>query len=117
MLPNKVKDIIIIAAAILAVFIFVLWCASPAQAQGCSSVKEGSVKLEKNYGETPVFRGVSASGYMIVIFLNSDSGTWTAARIMPQNRMVMCPLDAGADGSIREDLEMKEEEKVEQKWQ
>tara|TARA_R110002020_G_scaffold39652_2_gene117580 strand:- start:7514 stop:7864 length:351 start_codon:yes stop_codon:yes gene_type:complete len=116
MLPDKVKDIIIIAAAILAVFIFVLWCASPAQAQGCSSVEEGSAKLKKNYGETPVFRGVSASGYMIVIFLNPETGSWTVGRIMPQNRKVMCPLDAGGDGSLRIDSIMQEDKKVEQKW-
>ena len=74
MLPNKVRDTVIIGVTILLVFAFILWFVSP------------------------------------------ESGTWTVGRIMPQNSTVMCPLDAGGDGSIRVDMNMKEDKKVEQKW-
>ena len=116
MLPNKIRDTAIIGVTILLVFAFILWFVSPAQAQMCSNFKEGAAKLKKDYGESPLFRGVSANGYMIIVFLNPESGTWTVGRIMPQNSTVMCPLDAGGDGSIRVDMNMKEDKKVEQKW-
>ena len=67
MLPNKVRDTVIIGVTILLVFAFILWFVSPAQAQMCSNFKEGAAKLKKDYGESPLFRGVSANGYMIVI--------------------------------------------------
>ena len=78
MLPNKVRDTVIIGVTILLVFAFILWFVSPAQAQMCSNFKEGAAKLKKDYGESP--------------------------------------LDAGGDGSIRVDMNMKEDKKVEQKW-
>jgi hypothetical protein len=119
MLPNKIKDTVVIMIAILLVLFFVAWFSAPTQAQqvtGCADVKAGSAKLKKNYGETPVFRGVSAKGYLIVLFLNSQSGTWTVSRITPQNRTIMCPLDAGGDGSVRIGPDIKNDKEAEQKW-
>ena len=119
MLPSRNRDIVLITVMVLVVFAFIAWFSAPTQAQqvtGCADVKTGSAQLKKNYGETPVFRGVSAKGYLIVLFLNSQSGTWTVSRIMPQNRTIMCPLDAGGDGSVRIGPDIKNDKEAEQKW-
>lgn len=122
MLPNKIKDTVVIMIAILLVLFFVAWFSAPTQAQsfqstGCADIKAGSAKLKKNYGETPVFRGVSAKGYLVILFLNAETGTWTAGSILPQNRKIMCPIDAGGDGSLRTGPSIeKDKKRVEQKW-
>lgn len=120
MLPDKIKDTVVIMIAVLVVLFFVAWFSAPVQAQqvtGCADVKAGSAKLKNNYGETPVFRGVSAKGYLVVIFLNAETGTWTVGKIVPQNRTIMCPIDAGGDGSIRIGPSIqKDKKRVEQKW-
>ena len=120
MLPNKIKDTVVIMIAILLVLFFVAWFSAPVQAQlasGCADIKAGSAKLKNNYGETPVFRGVSAKGYLVVIFLNAETGTWTVGKIVPQNRTIMCPIDAGGDGSVRIGPSIeKDKKRVEQKW-
>ena len=120
MLPDKIKDTVVIMIAVLVVLFFVAWFSAPVQAQqvtGCADVKAGSAKLKNNYGETPVFRGVSAKGYLVVIFLNAETGTWTVGKIVPQNRTIMCPIDAGGDGSVRIGPSIqKDKKRVEQKW-
>ena len=120
MLPSRNRDIVLITAMVLLVFALIAWFSAPAQAQfasGCADVKAGSAKLKQSYGETPVFRGVSKSGYMVIIFLNADTGTWTAGRITPQNRKIMCPIDAGEGGSVRIGPSIqKDKKRVEQKW-
>ena len=122
MLPNKIKDTVVIMIAILLVLFFVAWFSTSTQAQsfqstGCADVKAGSAKLKNNYGEIPVFRGVSAKGYLVVIFLNAETGTWTVGKIAPQNRTIMCPIDAGGDGSVRIGPSIeKDKKRVEQKW-
>ena len=120
MLPDKIKDTVVIMIAILVVLFFVAWFSAPVQAQlasGCADVKAGSAKLKNNYGEIPVFRGVSAKGYLVVIFLNAETGTWTVGKIAPQNRTIMCPIDAGGDGSVRIGPSIeKDKKRVEQKW-
>ena len=120
MFSNKIKDTVVIMIAILVVLFFVAWFSAPVQAQlasGCADVKAGSAKLKNNYGEIPVFRGVSAKGYLVVIFLNAETGTWTVGKIAPQNRTIMCPIDAGGDGSVRIGPSIeKDKKRVEQKW-
>ena len=120
MLPDKIKDTVVIMIAVLVVLFFVAWFSAPVQAQlasGCADVKAGSAKLKNNYGEIPVFRGVSAKGYLVVIFLNAETGTWTVGKIAPQNRTIMCPIDAGGDGSVRIGPSIeKDKKRVEQKW-
>ena len=120
MLPDKIKDTVVIMIAVLVVLFFVAWFSAPVQAQlasGCADIKAGSAKLKNNYGETPVFRGVSAKGYLVVIFLNAETGTWTVGKIVPQNRTIMCPIDAGGDGSVRIGPSIeKDKKRVEQKW-
>ena len=53
---------------------------------------------------------------MVIVFLNADTGTWTAGRITPQNRTIMCPIDAGGDGSVRIGPSIQKDKKAEQKW-
>jgi hypothetical protein len=68
----------------------------------CVPFVAGAKKLKKTYQEVPFFRGVSQKGYLVVIFLNEDTGSWTVGRMMPQNPSIMCPLDAGTDGYLHE---------------
>jgi hypothetical protein len=68
----------------------------------CAPFVKGAEMLKKNYQEVPFFRGVSKKGYLVVIFLNEDTGSWTVGRMMPQNPSIMCPLDAGTDGYLHD---------------
>ena len=75
----------------------------------CTLFTEGAAKLKKEYGETPIFRGVSQAGHLIVLFYNSETASWTVGRLVPQNPNIMCPLDAGIDGYIHSDTDDSKE--------
>jgi hypothetical protein len=103
MLSSKTVDTVIVATAILVVLFLVAWCAAPVKAQpveGCADIRAGADKLKQDYGETLAFRGVSIKGYLIVLFLNAETGTWSAGKIDPQDRKIMCLIDAGGDGAV-----------------
>ena len=127
MLSSKTVDTVIVATAILlracavilVVLFLVAWFAAPVKAQpvvGCVDIRAGADKLKQDYGETPVFRGVSIKGYLIVLFLNAETGTWSAGKIDPQDRKIMCPIDAGGDGAVHISPSVKKgRKKAEQK--
>jgi hypothetical protein len=89
--------------------ILVLWTiTSPAtQAQGglgCVPVQTAIQKMKEIHGEVPLFRGVSRGGYIIIVFLNSDTGTWTAGQISPSRAGFICAIDAGESGETELNL-------------
>ena len=77
------------AAALWAAFF-----APAAMAQNpCMDLAQAAERLERSHGEVPTWRGMSARGYMIVLFESAETGTWTI--VMVRRDGLACPLDAG----------------------
>ena len=106
MLLNKKIDITIAAIVLLISFALVIWSVLPVQAQqpACNTVEGGIKSLSRDYGETAIFRGLSSSGYIIMIFLNQETGTWTVGKISPEDRRSLCPLDGGENGQLSSEV-------------
>jgi hypothetical protein len=87
----------------LAVLLLCLVAASTARAaeQACMELDIATKQLEENHGETPIFLGVSRSGYLVMLFLNRTEGTWTVGRVMPKVSDAICILDAGNSGYVQ----------------
>ena len=92
--------------------VYVLWSVtSVAQAQQqmiCVPMPIAIQKMKELHGEVPVFRGVSRGGYIIILFLNHETGTWTATQIAPPQPNVICAIDAGESGETHLNLLKKE---------
>ena len=73
---------------------FLAMC-SPAHAQSpvCGPVIETLSGFAAKYGETPVFSGLSAGGYVITVIVNPETGTFSAFRITTDG--VACIVDMG----------------------
>ena len=52
-----------------------------------------------------IFRGISARGHVTFIHLNTDTQTWTASIIKPNDPKSMCLVDAGFTGEIIDNKE------------
>lgn len=65
--------------------------ASPAIAQQptCAPFQEAQEHLAREYGEQVMFVGLGQSGALMVVFLNAETGTWTAAVIGPDQMACM----------------------------
>lgn len=62
----------------------------------CMDLGAAAERLERAHGEVPTWRGMSARGYMIVLFESVENGTWTI--VMVRRDGLACALDAGAGG-------------------
>ncbi len=62
----------------------------------CMDLAQAAERLERSHGEVPTWRGMSARGYMIVLFESAEKGTWTI--VMVRRDGLACALDAGAGG-------------------
>ncbi|MEK9818509.1 MAG: hypothetical protein VW443_02920 [Pseudomonadales bacterium] len=60
--------------------------------------------LKDQHGETPVVRGISESGSLMVIFANEKTGEWTLSFIPPHSPDTSC---VGATGSAFEIVRSK----------
>lgn len=49
--------------------------------------------LRMKHKEVPMYWGATSSGWLIVIFINVETGTWTIVRNFP--RKLSCIVDAG----------------------
>lgn len=86
-------------AAALAAFLL------PASAAGQVCVQGDYQKyLKQQHGETPVVRGISESGSLMVIFANEKTGDWTLSFIPPHSPDTSC---VGATGSAFEIVKNK----------
>ena len=65
---------------------------------GCKDLAEAKVTIQEKHGEQIVFRGISARGHVTFIFLNTTSGTWTAAIVRPEASQLLCWVDSGFTG-------------------
>ena len=92
------------------IFIVYLLCTTKTEAQTpiCVPMSVAIQKMEKLHGEVPIFRGVSKGGYIIILFLNHETGTWTATQISPPRPNFMCAIDAGESGETHLNLLKKE---------
>lgn len=61
----------------------------------CASVEE---QMARDYGEHPVWMGLSRSGYALVLLESPETGTWTLVAITPDG--VCHAVDAG-DGATK----------------
>ena len=65
---------------------------------GCKDLAEAKVTIQEKHGEQIVFRGISGRGHVTFIFLNTTSGTWTAAIVRPETSQLLCWVDSGFTG-------------------
>lgn len=83
-----------VIAALAAVFI----AAPAASQQQCGPSATLAQHLADNFGERPVFEGVTPDGSLLVFFVNDTSGTWTIAVIQGA---VACLVSAGQKASMK----------------
>lgn len=78
-----------VAAALAAFFV------SPAQAQAleCASVADAYAILTDMYGESRIGAGLSGNGYILEMWANSETGSWTALAI--NSAGMACIVDQG----------------------
>ncbi len=76
-----------------AAFVIAAFFVAPAQASNHCGPYEDMVKgFARNYGETPVWQGLSNDGKMVVVFA-AESGTFTIVLVRPSG--VACQVAAG----------------------
>ena len=117
------KYVLIVITVLLVYAMTFSLVASPAQAQVsrqmvCVPIPIAVEKMKELHGEVPIFRGVSRGGYVIILFLNSETGTWTATQIAPPQPNLICAIDAGESGETHVNLLKKEtpNDKSKIKW-
>ena len=89
-------------AFLLALFLNVsISKANIAPKMNCNNVNLAIEFLTKKFKEQMIFRGISAKGHVTMIYLNVDTGTWTATIIQPTDTSVMCSVDLGTNGQKR----------------
>ncbi len=64
----------------------------------CGSKPVIEAWLEKNYGERLLFTATNQAGDQVVLYLNPESGTWSALLRPRQTPDLLCPLDSGQGG-------------------
>jgi len=94
---GKICGLIIIS--LLAVFIV------SRNAQGkvpgeCVATRNLDTRMEKQFSEKQVFRGISVEGYYVIIYFSTRSHTWTAFGVYPAMPHKACPLSAGGEGEL-----------------
>ena len=75
------------------------------QQLGCRSIENFKRIIVDNHKEKLIFRGISARGHVTFIHLNTDTQTWTAAIVRPNDPKSMCLVDAGFTGEIIDNKE------------
>ena len=70
------------------------------QQLGCRSVEDFKKVIVDGHKEKLIFRGISARGHVTFINLNTDTQTWTAAIVRPNDTKSMCLVDAGFTGEL-----------------
>ena len=70
------------------------------QELGCRSLEDFKRVIVDGHKEKLIFRGISARGYVTFINLNTDTQTWTAAIVRPNDTKSMCLVDAGFTGEL-----------------
>ena len=86
-----------VIAALAAVFVF-LGSESQAQQTQCGPSATLAQHLADNFGERPVFEGVTPDGSLLVFFVNDTSGTWTIALVQGS---AACLVAAGQKASMK----------------
>ena len=70
------------------------------QELGCRSLEDFKRVIVDGHKEKLIFRGISARGHVTFINLNTDTQTWTAAIVRPNDPKSMCLVDAGFTGEL-----------------
>lgn len=91
------KALLTYLAGILLSFFFFLNVAN-AQTPGrtCASNESFSIALATEFGEFPTARMVQqGTGVLILLYTNKKTGTWTLARVIPQQPKITCIVISG----------------------
>ena len=65
--------------------------------ENCASTEDVYSIISDKFQEQRVLSGISLSGYVTEIWLNADSGSWTAIVTHPNG--ISCVADEGTDGT------------------
>lgn len=90
-------------AIIAAVWVLVVAFASAAAAQEqCSPKADMLAFLESQYGEVPVWSGVSVDGSPVALILtqNPDTGSWTVLGASAEAPDILCAGSVGIGGRV-----------------
>ena len=103
---------IIGSLALVVVLMVLTFVANAQQGLPCAPMKETMRKLLHEHKELLIFRGISKRGHITLVYLNSNTGTWTATIIRPTDPTSMCGVDVGTTGEAVEDKSsIKDKEK------
>jgi hypothetical protein len=78
---------------------------------GCKYLKDAAKFIQGVHKETIVFRGLSRVGHLTFIYLNENTGTWTAAIVYPTHPSQLCIVDSGTTGEM-----IQEKDTVLNRW-
>jgi len=70
------------------------------QQLGCRNIEDFNRVIVDGHKEKLIFRGISARGHVTFIHLNTDTQTWTASIVKPNDTQSMCLVDAGFTGEL-----------------
>ncbi len=102
----------IIGSLALVVVLMVLTFVANAQQIGCEPREKVLRSLSEKYKENLIFRGISKRGHITLVYLNSNTGTWTATIIRPTDPTSMCGVDVGTTGeAVENKSSIKDKEK------
>ena len=65
---------------------------------GCKYLKDATKFIQSVHKEAIIFRGLSRTGHLTFIYLNENTGTWTAALVYPTHPNQLCIVDSGTTG-------------------
>lgn len=71
---------------------------SPAESQqrrSCQKVEDVKKHLQSQFGERPVFAGVSDAGFIQVLFYNPKTFSYSLGVVYPNNPDIICYVDSG----------------------
>ena len=85
-------------SAALAAMAFLLPAALQAQERKCGPMAAVAGALSKKYGEAPVAMGLDKNGFLLELWGNRDSRSWTITVTSSKNRM--CLIAMGGDLEI-----------------
>jgi hypothetical protein len=71
---------------------------SPAESQqqrSCQKIGDIEKHLQSQFGERPVFTGVSVAGFIQILFYNPKTFSYSVGVVYPDNPDMICYVDSG----------------------
>lgn len=74
---------------------------SEAQQFACTEGVEFYARIKAQYGEDPVFQGITTGGGLVKLLTNFDTGTWSlTVEFSKDSKTYVCIMSSGDGGTI-----------------